>query len=184
MPAANPPYQTMRFIISTTAVLFSVLASSSLALPYPGEVVIGGNTIAGGPGRSGFISIAGPPPLPTAGGISIGGLPLIPKLFTTQVNNGVTTVSGPGVFRTFSAIGAAPTSTADAADAAQTDTADGSDTTETDTDTDVAPQITQAPASRPFFSPATGAAAPGVYGASGIALVAGAVAIGAALVAM
>ncbi|KAE8242652.1 hypothetical protein A4X13_0g7071 [Tilletia indica] len=171
----------MRFIISTTAVLFSVLASSSLALPYPGEVVIGGNTIAGGPGRSGFISIAGPPPLPTAGG-GLNGLPLIPKLFTTQVNNGVTTVSGPGVFRTFSATGAAPTSTADAADAAETDTADGSDATETDTDTDTdfAPQTTQTLAS----SPATGAAAPGVYGASGIALVAGAVAIGAALVAM
>ncbi|KAE8213239.1 hypothetical protein CF327_g3206 [Tilletia walkeri] len=176
----------MRFIISTTAVLFSVLASSSLALPYPGEIVVGGNTIAGAPGQSGFISIAGPPPLPTAGG-GLNGLPLIPKLFTTQVNNGVTTVSGPGVFRTFSASGAAPTSTADAADAAETDTADGSDATETDTDTDtdVAPQTTQAPsAAAPSSSPATGAAAPGVYGASGMALVAGAVAIGAALVAM
>ncbi|KAE8266765.1 hypothetical protein A4X09_0g5586 [Tilletia walkeri] len=173
----------MRFIISTTAVLFSVLASSSLALPYSGEIIVGGVTIARGPGRPSFISIAGPPPLPTAGG-GLNGRPLIPKLFTTQVNNGVTTVSGPGIFRTFSASGAAPTSTADVADAAETDTADDSDAADTDTDTDVAPQITQAPASRPFFSPATGAAAPGVYGASGIALVAGAVAIGAALVAM
>ncbi|KAE8234238.1 hypothetical protein CF326_g707 [Tilletia indica] len=209
----------MRSIISTTALLVSVLASTSLALPQPqrpnkfedgsidrrSDFIVTGNTgtIYGNGNdaplttaksttkyvNGGLTTVIGPGFTAISGNGGSG--PLVPLILTTRVTSGVATVFGPGVFTVL------PTATAAAQDPTETDTADDTDyadtdadadtaddaddaDTDADTDGDVAPQTTPAPTSRP----STGAAAPGVYGASGIALVAGAVALGAALVAM
>ncbi|KAE8222763.1 hypothetical protein CF319_g4093 [Tilletia indica] len=202
----------MRSIISTTALLVSVLASTSLALPQPqrpnkfedgsigrrSDFIVNGNTgTIYGNGNDAPLTTAKSTTKYVNGGLTTvigqgftaisgngGSGPLVPLILTTRTTSGVATVFGPGVFTVL------PTATAAAQDPTETDTADDADATETDTDTDtdVAPQTTPAPtstpSSTPSSSPSTGAAAPGVYGASGVALVAGAVALGAALVAM
>ncbi|CAD6888238.1 unnamed protein product [Tilletia controversa] len=189
----------MRSIITTTVLLVSALASTSLALPT--DFIINGNTgiINGDQPRPteaasttryvnfGLTTVIGPGYTAINGKGGAG--PLVPKLYTTQVNDGVTTIVGLGITRVL------PTGTALVPKLLTTQVNDGVTTIvglgitrvlptrasrPTQTDTDVAPQSTSAPSS----SNSTNAAGRGVYGASAVALVAGAIALGAALVAI
>ncbi|CAD6913740.1 unnamed protein product [Tilletia controversa] len=183
----------MRSTITSTILLVSVLASTTLALPT--DFVFTGNTgtiygngnqprPTGGSGttkyvNSGVTTVIGP------GFTSIGNGdsgPIVPLILTTRLTAGVTTVFGPGVSTVLPTRTASPTET-------ETATVTDVTTTTRSTASSSSSSSSASASSTPSTSSSasnnnTNAAGRGVYGASGVALMAGAVALGAALVAM
>ncbi|CAD6884683.1 unnamed protein product [Tilletia laevis] len=163
----------MRSTITSTILLVSVLASTTLALPT--DFVFTGNT--------GTIYGNGNQPRPTGGSGTTNG-PIVPLILTTRVTAGVTTVFGPGVSTVLPTRTASPT---------ETETATVTDVTTTTRSTASSSSSSSSSSASASSTPSTSssasnnntnAAGRGVYGASGVALMAGAVALGAALVAM